>query len=133
MKGGCGGPPLFFCLPTSAQVLAAIHEPKVVVTATSEARIIAVPDQGCLAGAVLLRDPNQFAMQQWIFASATGGIVNSTTAVTIEAAAGAALRNYVQGCQLMTQALGRVTEFAIRDGARAPLSPRTHRRMVPQR
>jgi hypothetical protein len=57
----------------------------------------------------------------WNYASATGGIVNSTTAVTVKAAAGASVRNYISSLQLDNDALGAVTEFAIRDGAAGPV------------
>jgi hypothetical protein len=53
----------------------------------------------------------------WVYAAATGGIVNSTTAVTIKAAAGAGVRNYLQSIQIDNDALGAATELAIRDGA----------------
>jgi hypothetical protein len=53
----------------------------------------------------------------WSYAAATGGIVNTTTAVTIKAAAGASVRNYVSSCTISHDALGAVTEVAIRDGA----------------
>lgn len=54
---------------------------------------------------------------RWSFAVATGGIVNTTTAVTIKAAAGAAVRNYLNSCQIDHDALGAVTELVFRDGA----------------
>lgn len=57
------------------------------------------------------------AASRWSYAGASGGIVNSTTAVTIAAAAGAGLRNYLSGLQLDAGALGVATEVAIRDGA----------------
>jgi hypothetical protein len=53
----------------------------------------------------------------WSYAAANLGIVNTTTAVTVKAAAGAGLRNYITGMQIMSEALGTATEFAIRDGA----------------
>jgi hypothetical protein len=53
----------------------------------------------------------------WSYAAANLGIVNTTTAVTVKTAAGAGLRNYITGMQLMAEALGAATEFAIRDGA----------------
>lgn len=54
---------------------------------------------------------------RWAYAAAASGISNTTTAVTIAAAAGASTRNYVNGIQISTDALGAATEFAIRDGA----------------
>lgn len=53
----------------------------------------------------------------WNYAAAAGGILNSTTAVTIKGAAGASVRNYISGLQVMAEALTNATEFAIRDGA----------------
>lgn len=54
---------------------------------------------------------------RWNFAAASGGIVNTTTAVTIKAAAGASIRNYVNSCQVSHDALGAATELVVRDGA----------------
>lgn len=53
----------------------------------------------------------------WSYAAASGGITNTTTAVTIKAAAGASVRNYIEALQIDWNALGAATEFAIRDGA----------------
>jgi hypothetical protein len=53
----------------------------------------------------------------WSYAAAVFGIANTTTAVTIQAAAGAGLRNYLTGLQVSHATLGAATELAIRDGA----------------
>ena len=58
----------------------------------------------------------------WNFASAAGGILsNTTTAVTVKAAASAVAnvtqRNYITSFQIISTALGAATEFCIRDGA----------------
>lgn len=53
----------------------------------------------------------------WNYAAAAGGIVNTTTAVTVKAAAGAGVRNYVTAIDLSWDSLTTATEFAIRDGA----------------
>jgi hypothetical protein len=53
----------------------------------------------------------------WNYAAASSGIVNAATAVTIKAAAGAGVRNYVTDLQINTATLGAATELAIRDGA----------------
>lgn len=53
----------------------------------------------------------------WSFAAAATGIVNSAVAVTIKAAAAVGIRNYLKSLQISTDALGAVTELAIRDGA----------------
>jgi hypothetical protein len=53
----------------------------------------------------------------WSYAAATSGIAATTTAVTIKAAAGTGLRNYIDSIQIDHDTLGNATEFAIRDGA----------------
>lgn len=53
----------------------------------------------------------------WAYAAAASGIAATTTAVTVQAAAGAGRRNYVTNMQLSHATLGNVTEFCIRDGA----------------
>lgn len=56
--------------------------------------------------------------RDWSYVPDAAGIVNTTTAVTIKAAAGADLRNYITGVQVSTNsALGAATVLAIRDGA----------------
>jgi hypothetical protein len=57
----------------------------------------------------------------WHFASATLGIVNTTTAVTLKAAAGAGLRNYMSSIDLAAELLGAATELAVRDGVAGPV------------
>lgn len=54
---------------------------------------------------------------EWQYAAAASGILNTTTAVTIKAAAGAGVRNYITGIQFSAEALGTATEIAVRDGA----------------
>jgi len=54
---------------------------------------------------------------RWQYAAASGGISNTTTAVTIASAAGGSLRNYITGVQIFSDALGAATEIAVRDGA----------------
>lgn len=53
----------------------------------------------------------------WRYAAAASGIDNTTTAVTVKAAAAAGVRNYIQSMQISHDALGGATELAIRDGA----------------
>lgn len=65
----------------------------------------------------LVTKPFSIPEGDWSFAVATGGISNTTTAVTIAAAAGAGLRNYITGIQISADALGAATELVIRDGA----------------
>jgi hypothetical protein len=61
----------------------------------------------------------------WSYAAASGGILNTTTAVTIKAAAGAGIRNYLQSLTIMAETLGTATELAIRDGAAGTVLFRT--------
>lgn len=59
------------------------------------------------------------------YAAAAGGITNTTVAVTMFAAAGAGVRNYITGLQIEADALGAATELAIRDGAAGTVIWRT--------
>jgi len=52
----------------------------------------------------------------WRYAAATGGIVNTTTAVPIKAA-DSARRHRIHSLQIQTATLSGATELAIRDGA----------------
>lgn len=61
----------------------------------------------------------------WSYAAAASGIAGSTTAVTVKAAAGAGMRNYITTMQLQTATLGNATEFCIRDGASGTVLFRT--------
>ena len=54
---------------------------------------------------------------EWQYAAAASGILNTTAAVTIKAAAGAGVRNYITAIQFNAEALGAATEIAVRDGA----------------
>lgn len=62
---------------------------------------------------------------QWAYPAAAGGISNTTTAVTMQAAGAASVRNFVTACQLSSDALGAATELAIRDGAAGTVLWRT--------
>jgi len=62
---------------------------------------------------------------QWAYVAASGGISNTTTAVTMVAAGASGVRNFVTGCQIMSEALGTATELAIRDGAAGTVIWRT--------
>lgn len=91
-----------------------------VVTPTGAAGTIGVEGQDGSTQASLTNpfpitivEPSTF----WTYAAAASGIVNTTTAVTIKAAGGAGVRNYVEGLQLSCATLGGATEFAVRDGA----------------
>ena len=59
----------------------------------------------------------------WSYAAAASGIVNTTTAVTIKAAAGA--RNFLCSLQIQTATLGGATELVVRDGAAGTVIWRT--------
>ena len=67
-------------------------------------------------GAIIMR-PYAAGANTWAYAAASGGIVNTTTAVTIANAAGAGIRNAITHITLYAEALGAATELAIRDGA----------------
>jgi hypothetical protein len=60
-------------------------------------------------------------LSNWSYAAAASGIVNTTTAVTIKAAAGAGVRNYITSMQINSEALGAATELVVRDGAGGPV------------
>lgn len=60
---------------------------------------------------------NSIPENEWVYAAASGGITNTTTAVTLVAAQAAGIRNYLTNLQLSSDALGAATEIAIRDGA----------------
>lgn len=53
----------------------------------------------------------------WFYAPPANGIVNSAVAVTVKAAAGAGLRNYLKTMDVVHDTLGAATEFSILDGA----------------
>lgn len=69
------------------------------------------------ANGVVTQKPYAVPLNDWSYPAATGGISNTTTAVTIKTAGAAGLKNYITGCQLFSTALGVSTELAIRDGA----------------
>lgn len=64
--------------------------------------------------------PFAAASADWSYAAASGGISNTTTAVTVVAAT-ASMRNYVTACQISADALGAATEIVIRNGAAGPV------------
>jgi len=65
----------------------------------------------------LITRPHSIPENEWVYAAASGGITNTTTAVTIVAAQAAGVRNYLTSLQLSSDVLGAATEIAIRDGA----------------
>lgn len=74
---------------------------------------------------VLITKPYQIPELDWSYVAAAGGILNTTAAVTIKAAAAAGLRNYITCFTVMSEAVGAATEIAIRDGAAGPVLWRT--------
>ena len=60
--------------------------------------------------------PRSIPELEWNYAAASGGILNTTTAVTINANV-ASLRNYITSLQVQSEPLTNATELAIRDGA----------------
>ena len=83
----------------------------------------AINATGTLAGALIIK-PYSIPEAEWSYAAASGGIANAT-AVTVAAAAGSGLRNYITAVQLSSGALGAATELAIRDGASGTVLYRT--------
>lgn len=65
----------------------------------------------------LVSQPYAMTASRWQYAAASGGITNTTAAVTLKAAAGASIRNYITGLQISADALGVATEIIINDGA----------------
>ena len=71
---------------------------------------------GTLVGAQIVY-PWSIPEMTWSYAAASGGIVNTTTAVTIKAAGAAGVCNYLKTLHIGHDVLGTATEFAVRDGA----------------
>jgi hypothetical protein len=55
--------------------------------------------------------------QSWSYVAGAGGISNTTTAVTLQAAGAENVRNYLKHCNLAAGTLGAGGELAVRDGA----------------
>jgi len=53
---------------------------------------------------------------EWSYVAASGGITNTTTAVTITGGGGSGVRNYITSLQVSSDTLGTATEVVIRDG-----------------
>ena len=73
----------------------------------------------------VIQKPFGSAENDWQYAAAASGIVNTTTAVTIKAAGAASIRNFITGITIMAEALGAATELVIRDGAAGTVIFRT--------
>jgi len=72
-----------------------------------------------------IQKPFGSAENDWQYAAAASGIVNTTTAVTIKAAGAASIRNFITAITIMAEALGAATELVIRDGAAGTVIFRT--------
>ena len=70
---------------------------------------------GTVDGKMIIR-PHSIPENEWSYAAASGGIVNTTSPVTL-AAAVASVSIYVTSIQLRAQALTNATEIALRDGS----------------
>ena len=53
---------------------------------------------------------------EWSYVAASGGITNTTTAVTLAGGAGSGVRNYITSLQVYSDTLGTATEVFIQDG-----------------
>jgi len=53
---------------------------------------------------------------EWSYVAASGGITNTTTAVSLAGGAGSGVRNYITSLQVSSDTLGTATEVVIRDG-----------------
>ena len=69
---------------------------------------------GTTDGRLVVR-PHSVPELEWAYAPPSGGLVNSTTAVVVKAAA-ANLRNYITSIQVMAEALTNATELTIENG-----------------
>jgi hypothetical protein len=71
---------------------------------------------GTVDGKLVIRQ-HSIPENEWSYAAASGGILNTTTAVTIKTAASSPYRNYLTSIQVQAEALANATELAVRDGA----------------
>lgn len=71
---------------------------------------------GTVDGRLIVR-PHSIPENEWKYAAASGGIVNTTTGVTLAAAGGTGLSVYITSMQLRSETLTNATEIALRDGA----------------
>ena len=58
---------------------------------------------------------------EWSYVATSGGITNTTTAVSIAGGAGSGIRNYVTSLQVSSDTLGTATEVVIQDGVAGPI------------
>lgn len=103
--------------------MAATYETKPIIDGTGESFDQRVVNDGSVGTGVYMpatvqaRFDGAVPRSEWHYAAASGGIVNTTTAVTLAAAAGAGLRNYCAALDLSSTGLTTATEIAVRDGA----------------
>jgi hypothetical protein len=71
---------------------------------------------GTVDGKLIVR-PHSIPENEWKYVAGAGGIVNTTTGVTLAAAGGAGLSVYITSMQLRSETLTNATEIALRDGA----------------
>lgn len=81
-----------------------------------EVQVVQVLDA---AGVVMGDNPKPYALaaSDWNYAPPLAGYTNSTAGVTIKAAAGGSLRNYITMVHIVAQALATASTVVIRDGA----------------
>lgn len=70
---------------------------------------------GTVDGKLIVR-PHSIPENEWKYVAASGGIVNTTTPVTILPAQGAGFSIYLTSMQIRAQALTNATEIVLRDG-----------------
>ncbi|WP_288982392.1 hypothetical protein [uncultured Flavobacterium sp.] len=58
---------------------------------------------------------------EWSYVAASGGITNTTTAVSLTGGAGSGVRNYITSLQVSSDTLGTATEVVIQDGNSGPI------------
>ena len=71
---------------------------------------------GTVDGKLIVRS-HSIPENEWKYAAASGGIVNTTTGVTLAAAGGTGLSVYITSMQIRSETLTNATEIALRDGA----------------
>ena len=71
---------------------------------------------GTVDGKLIVR-PHSIPENEWKYAAASGGIVNTTTGVNLAAAGGTGVSVYITSMQIQAEALTNATEIALRDGA----------------
>ena len=69
---------------------------------------------GTVDGKMIIR-PHSIPESEWNYVAAAGGILDTTTAVTIKSGAGVGVRNYITSLQIQSEALATATELAIRE------------------